>query len=471
MQPQLVTNNTTIAGLGSASISISYIGGIKAGGNTGYVDVQVAAGSFTCILFSPQAFAGNAFSQPFALQSGSSTLLAGSSCQVTLAMSPAPPATVAEGATSVAMTAAYSFPATTSASFGALTLNAPAGLKITGVTLPAGRTGAISPSPIPATGVASISITNIAPAVTPASPLTLNLTVKVDPMCSGTTVTWGSTVYAGTALSGTTFALAPQPPSQLDTKIAATACGVTFSPDPPKTGSTGAALPPLSVLLSGLDGSGSVTMTSTCTLSGTTSVAASGGVATFSNLVITAPGGASCKLTANAGAYGMATSQSFTVLGGPLSCEPNGTYFYNASSPSGADINTPGYWLIQRGAYNKDGGPCQDVGFMATNSIVVGQQNQSVTYNWDTVLQPGASFVHIITWNPEYVDLTTGMPVLKTEVSVERLAVRETPSRAAPASHGTRPMFPRPPSPTISCRCRTARWQRMSLTPRRPPSR
>src|SRR5262249_7520742 len=154
-----------------------------------------------------------------------------------------------------------------------------------------------------------------------------------------------------------------------------------------------------------------VVMTSAnCTLSGTTTVAASGGQAVFSNLVITAPMGATCNLTATAPIYGNTTSGPFMVFGnGTLNCEPTVPFMFNASVPGAVDVNHTGYAAGLRGIYNKDGSPCTPggIGYTFTNDIL---DNNQVKLQWDTSTDPGAAFTYTVTWKPEYVNPATGMP-------------------------------------------------------------
>jgi hypothetical protein len=299
--------------------------------------------------------------------------------------------------------------------FSALTLAAPSGLTIATATLPAGTTGTKTSLP-----GGSVSITNISPAVQPGSQLVLSLTVNVAPSCTSpfSTVSWGATVYAGPALSGIQFTpnLAS---SSLTTRILAPPCQLNFTPNPPKNGIVNQILPPVTVTLSGGSGSGTVSLTSNCTLSGTTSVAASGGSATFSNLVIS-NAATSCTLTAAAQEYGQATSSPFTVFaGGPLWCEPGIPFTFNGSWPGVTLISQPGYAVGQRGPFNKDGSQCIAVGFTFTNNILSTDpvNTNSVNLKWDVTSQPGAAFEYTVTWKPEYVNALTGMPNRVTKVA------------------------------------------------------
>jgi hypothetical protein len=59
---------------------------------------------------------------------------------------------------------------------------------------------------------------------------------------------------------------------------------------------------------------------------------------------------------------------------------------------------------------NKDGTACSSVGFDLTDFIVTTQPDNKVSFQWDSSLQPNASFISTVHWNPQYVDPGTGLP-------------------------------------------------------------
>jgi hypothetical protein len=429
--PAGVTISTPYSSVGPATIAPDpATGGLRVNGFTGLrpldnvgihsidvtFSVNVSSAAQPCTMtWNAQAFAGNSFNgDTFRLlpapPSSLTTSVTGA-CKYSLNMSPAPPAGVNQNSSAVSMSATFTNPSLNGMAFSALTLAAPSGLTIATATLPAGTTGTMTSLP-----GGSVSITNISPAVQPGSQLVLSLTVNVAPSCTSpfSTVSWGATVYAGPALSGIQFAL-NLASSSLTTRILAPPCQLNFTPNPPKNGIVNQILPPVTVTLSGGSGSGTVSLTSNCSLTGTTSVAASGGSATFSNLVIS-NAATSCTLTATAQGYGQATSSPFTVFaGGPLECYPFDPFeFSNILPPGVNNISQPGYAAGHRGQYNKDGSQCDPVGYTFTNDIL---NTNSVNLTWDVASQKGATFQYTVTWKPEYVSLATGLPTRVTRLA------------------------------------------------------
>ena len=91
-----------------------------------------------------------------------------------------------------------------------------------------------------------------------------------------------------------------------------------------------------------------------------------------------------------------------------LNCEPTQPFQFSEILPPGVtDISQPGYVAGGRGPNNKDGSACPPVGYLFTNSIL---KSNSVDLKWDVASQPGAAFQYTLTWRPEYVNASTGLP-------------------------------------------------------------
>jgi hypothetical protein len=150
----------------------------------------------------------------------------------------------------------------------------------------------------------------------------------------------------------------------------------------------------------------------------------SGTQTTFSGNRLGAVGPAT--LTASATGYASATKSLtvFTNTANANECSSNAstvpppTGTFNASCGTNS-IAVTGFAEGFRG-FNKDGTSCPAINFSLTNNIcqTVAQQDangklippNAVSFVWDQSLQL-AAFTYTITWKPEYVDASTGLPV------------------------------------------------------------
>jgi hypothetical protein len=97
-----------------------------------------------------------------------------------------------------------------------------------------------------------------------------------------------------------------------------------------------------------------------------------------------------------------------------------------SASVGGTAIDQSGYAVGERGASNKDGSDCIVVNYTFTNNIVGTAETtdakgntvpkNGVSFVWDTALQPGAAYMYTVTWRPEYVDATSGLPSRKAKI-------------------------------------------------------
>jgi hypothetical protein len=151
--------------------------------------------------------------------------------------------------------------------------------------------------------------------------------------------------------------------------------------------------------------------TGACGIGTVGTTAASGGIATFSSIVLSTAGSYTLTACATLGAASFSqTSASFMVFAGNLNC----TDTFDSSAPGATDITKPGYAKGERGAFNKNGAPCAPVGYTFTNNIV---SDNSVVLSWDVASQPGAAIKYTMTWKPEYVNALSGMPARVTRVA------------------------------------------------------
>jgi hypothetical protein len=387
--------NTSVVQSGNR-LAISNMPGIPSKGGTWWVDVKLS-GAPACSLWNAGAFAGNAFSQPFELLTSLSVLYAGTGASCAVKVDLAPPS-VTQNGTSVAMTATFTTPAPT---FGAVKLAVPAGLTLKGA--PTGTTGTVSWT------ASSMTVTNISPAITPATPLVLSFTVDVAPYCSpGPALAWTPTVYAGTAASGATLSI--DGASALSTQVSAALCSVSLT-GVPTTASANNPLPTITVNVLGGSGSGNITMTSNCSLGGTTTGTFTGGTGTISGLKFTQEG--SCNLTATAtgpeyssvsGGVSITVSNITVYPFGELGCGDELALL--ATNPGALPDTSPGWAGGYRGLVNSKGDTCIKVNYEVDNTILVDNQFELV---WDTSTQKNATFLLTANSKSEEVD-ATGWP-------------------------------------------------------------
>ncbi len=306
------------------------------------------------------------------------------------------------------------------------------------LTLPTGYT---IDSSVPPTanwpGQVTYTPANVSPAVisisnmSPLKPLdsfvlTMRVNVAAPPATTCAIDTWNAQAWTGSSFSGDTFRQLFPPEFQVNsTTTIATGFVMSVQQQPSNVAKGVAITPAVAIQLANSCGpvNGTVTITDsggTCTtangcLSGNVA-ASSGGVATFPSLKINTPG--NYTLSAGASGFTSINLSSITVFDGILKCQPGDPFVFN-SSPSGVtNVNQPGFAEGQRGMYNKDGSACSPVGYTFTNNILSPNPaiDNSVTLNWDTAFQPGAAFKYTLTWKPEYVNPTTGLPARVTRV-------------------------------------------------------
>lgn len=302
-------------------------------------------------------------------------------------------------------------------SVNSLRLRAPAGLTIA-------NTAADPPSanwPGQITWTAdSISISNMSPLKPNAS---FVLTLRVTPATgSCTPLRWNAQAWTGSSFSGDTFRqLFPPETTAISTTTVAANLALQFVSQPQNAAKgmvIGGSAGPVQVQLSSTCGlatwfNGNVTLTGATGLSGG-SVNAIGGAATFPALSINTPGTYALVASAPSASITSAPSAEFTIFDGELKCEPGVPYTFENFPPGVTNINQPGFAAGQRGKYNKDGSLCIPVGYTFINDIL---NSNSVLLQWDVPSQPGAAFQFTVTWKPEYVDATTGMPSRVTRVA------------------------------------------------------
>jgi len=329
------------------------------------------------------------------------------------------PAVVSNGS-SVTLTATIKNETNGNSSINSLTLNAPAGVTLVSTPAPTNsRGGEVAVNP----NGTSVSITNMPPLRSSDPALVLTFTANFGGAAGCAPLTWNASAWTGSSLSGDTFRLlSPKETPTTRTTTVVTNFALGFQAQPLNAVKSTAIPPPVSVQVTSSCGlatsfNGSVTLTAPGCTAGTCltghTATASGGVATFPALTIATPG--TYTLTASAPALGLtsAPSQSFAVYDGTLACKPGLPFTFSSLPPGVTDINQPGYAAGERGEFNKDGSKCIVVGYTFTNNIL---SANSVQLEWNTVSQPGAAFKYTVTWKPEYVDSTTGLPTRKTKV-------------------------------------------------------
>jgi hypothetical protein len=143
----------------------------------------------------------------------------------------------------------------------------------------------------------------------------------------------------------------------------------------------------------------------------------------------------SVTLTASATGYEPVTTGAFKVFAsGELDCaatapSPGGTGYF-AALPSGvATVTDIGYAAGYRSANDKTD-PCDKLNYTFTNNIgtVLAPGAAGATDNvgnilpanavsmvWDTAYEPNAVFTYTLTFLPEYVSPSTGLPAKKTK--------------------------------------------------------
>ncbi len=294
-----------------------------------------------------------------------------------------------------------------------VTLGAPAGVQVSSTT----KNG----FPIAAGGTGTI---------------TMNVTA---PCNAGAAAGW--TV---TAISPTGFSTTPASNSSLLTPTGA--CDLKFTQFPSSFASGTAS----EIKVAFVDGAGNpiggvpgtvstIVASGSCTIdpNPTTADLSAGGVATLSITLTGSPG--ACKIKASMGDY-QKTSESFTLYAGILGCT-------SAANPPFPPVPGPGYFAVlptgvtsitdvgfaagYRVLNDKTGDCPFDLNYTLTNNIKgsgstadgVGNTipKNWVSFVWDLAMEQNAVFTYTATFQPEYVDATTGLPAARSKFCVLNL--------------------------------------------------
>lgn len=292
-------------------------------------------------------------------------------------------------------------------SINSLRLTVPSAFTITGAVSVTGTNPNASKSVAVAGQV--VSVTGLDPLKT-GQHVTLSVPTSVaDPGGCGTSVTWPDSAFeawTGSSLSGQTFRLAQK--SGTTTAVTGN-CSLAFNPAPANAGVGENISVPVEVRSGAsvvTSFTGDITLVTTAqptgsTLSGTGTVAASSGVASF-----TLNGDTLGSYTVRASSSGLTSiTASFTLFAGEINC---------GETPE-ADPE------LTRGGFNKDGSECLlvDYTYARTGTGDDDVDNDLVNLQWDTTSQPAAAFEYTIPWDPEAVSPSTGLPTRVTEVSWE----------------------------------------------------
>lgn len=408
------TNSTkagNVTGLNTPAIQITDLAPTKVG-KTLTVTLTVTSMANGCTAGSATWTAGAWTGSPgvpsnnFVLQptpGNRTTSIAGPPCKYSLS---GIPAIVTPGSTNSLTVSLSNLAAPNAPPITSLVLTVPAGLTVPLQTPPAGVSIAGNVVTISRT-VAGNASTSFA------------LTVAAPKSCTGTdAASWGPAVGPSSYSIDAT--------SQTATGISAPVPACSVSITTPSSAAAGAANSfNVTVNLIGGPGNANVTLDSTCSFTGAGTKTASGYSAAFTGSVANP---ATCTFSASADkGYGSAPPLTgFKVYSGAVDCGPldpaapiPAAAKFDASTACGAtSVIEPGYAAGFRGP-NK-GPSCQLVNASMTNNICsnVSQTDangkvvppKAVSLVWDTGFQPQAAFTYTLTWTPEYVDTTTGLP-------------------------------------------------------------
>jgi hypothetical protein len=250
------------------------------------------------------------------------------------------PATVA-GGSSTTFTFALTNTSSARGRLGSVNLTPPSGFQVTAVSLPKGSAGTAA--------VAANVVQLRRLAMNPKTTVNISVTATAPESCGTTSYTWGSAALVEPNFTGTPLTLNASA-SSLSTSVT-TACALQFSTQPHSAvvgqTITGADFdptgPPITVEL--VDGNGNLITSSAApvtialanspsgaALSGTTTVDASGGVATFSDLTINQPADGYTLAASSPGATGT-TSTPFDETTTAASCPQNQTCQTSITTP------------------------------------------------------------------------------------------------------------------------------------------
>jgi hypothetical protein len=313
-------------------------------------------------------------------------------------------------------------------SFNSLRLVAPAGYTITSIS------GQTSGNASIVAGGGAIRITDTSP-VGKNGTFTVRFVATAPPTCglSAWNPAVTGDVWSGSQLNGSTFERQGAAPTTSTTGVLSLAFDAnslpsSFVDDAPFTvrvfqqSSCAGPLPPVTVTLtaSGASFTGSQ-------VTGTGTISLTGKFNEISNSV---------TLTASADGYQPVTTGAFKVFAsGELDCaatppgSPSGAGYF-ATLPSGvATVTDIGYAAGYRSANDK-ADPCDKLNYTFTNNIgtvaapgAAGATDNvgnilpanAVSMVWDTAYEPNAVFTYTLTFLPEYVNPSTGLPGKKTK--------------------------------------------------------
>jgi hypothetical protein len=374
--------------------------------NATYPTSAVCGAQYT---WTADVYTGNAFGQEtFALVTGvpptSPTQTA--TCEYKVVMSPAGLAAGISTAAGSHLTATITNKtASGGPNITTATLTAPAGVnpRATGLVSSSG-TAALSGTQV------SVSGASVAPG------LSMTVTIPVDTACAASTGNWTPTA-SGTSGS---FALSTSDASSLGTAVTGT-CSMAFTQQPSNVVAGVAISPPVISVVNGATGSpvpwfnGSVWLTTgACTATPIATTTASGGVATFSSVILNTIGLTTLTACSTFGSTTFSVaSSSFTVFSGTLDCYPN-TYTGGLLDPGAlktyVKASDQGKWGLVRGNNKPDSLGCAAVPYIFDLNIDPLKPQQIASF---IVPDPSASgqrvsAEYVVVWGRVAVDATGG---------------------------------------------------------------
>ena len=273
----------------------------------------------------------------------------------------------------------------------------------------------------------SVSMSNMSP-LKPLQSFVLTLKVNApagSTLSACTPSVWTAQAWTGSNFSGDTFRQLFPPELNVDsTTVVGTPQQLSFTTQPPSQVVKGETIP-VGVLVSTTCGpvkAANVVInvagcTAGCLTGTTTATTNANGIASFTDLKILVPG--TYELTATSTGY-PPVSATIKVFDGTLNCEPNPPYAFESLPPGVTNSSQSGYAAGQRGRFNKDGSQCNPVDYVFTNNILtqnpITLRDNNVHLEWDTVVDPYATFMYSMTWKTEDVDTASpnaGWPVFK----------------------------------------------------------
>ena len=293
------------------------------------------------------------------------------------------------------------------------TLTAPTGYKITSAATVAPYSGTISPACSVASPCTSIQV-NYATGIQPLTlaQVALGITAPTASSCSQSPV-WATAAYTGNNVGGQPFQDQGPPTTLANT----TGCALEFVTQPGNgqvnTAITSTVGGSIQVRVKDSGGitqtwfNGGITLTSagpgTGTLTGGGPANAVSGVASFSQLKLSAPG--LYALSAAASGFTSTTSNQFTIFAGVLNCQPTPPFEFGDVA---GDEDQPGNAAGLRWFWNKDGLSCIPLLYSFNNYILTPDPitgiGNAVQLTWDTTTGQHPAFMYSATFKPEDVD-------------------------------------------------------------------